>query len=79
MTNTTRTFPENFLWGGAIAANQAEGAWNVDGKGLSTADIAIYRKGVAKSEYKNIMRSMKNRSRLRWSLPQTENIRNAEA
>lgn len=52
MTNTTRTFPEDFLWGGAIAANQAEGAWNVDGKGLSTADIAIYRKGVAKSEYK---------------------------
>ncbi|HDG8062965.1 TPA: family 1 glycosylhydrolase, partial [Klebsiella quasipneumoniae subsp. similipneumoniae] len=21
--------PENFLWGAAIAANQAEGAWNV--------------------------------------------------
>ncbi|MBF3320937.1 family 1 glycosylhydrolase, partial [Leptospira borgpetersenii serovar Hardjo-bovis] len=21
-------FPDNFLWGGAIAANQAEGAWN---------------------------------------------------
>ncbi len=30
---------ENFLWGGAIAANQAEGAFNVDGKGLSTADV----------------------------------------
>lgn len=24
---------ENFLWGGAVAANQCEGAWNVDGKG----------------------------------------------
>ena len=24
--------------GGAVAANQCEGAWNVDGKGLSTAD-----------------------------------------
>ena len=22
------SFQENFLWGGAIAANQAEGAWN---------------------------------------------------
>jgi len=21
-------FPKDFLWGGAIAANQAEGAWN---------------------------------------------------
>lgn len=27
------------MWGGAIAANQAEGAWNVDGKGASTADV----------------------------------------
>lgn len=31
-------FPKNFLWGGAVAANQCEGAWNVDGKGPSTAD-----------------------------------------
>lgn len=32
-------FPENFLWGGATAANQFEGAYNVDGKGLSIQDI----------------------------------------
>ncbi|MCR5230901.1 MAG: family 1 glycosylhydrolase [Solobacterium sp.] len=32
-------FPENFLWGGAFAANQTEGAFDADGKGLSTADI----------------------------------------
>ena len=32
------SFPKNFLWGGATAANQFEGAWNVDGKGVSTAD-----------------------------------------
>ena len=30
---------KDFLWGGAIAANQAEGAYNVDGKGLSIADV----------------------------------------
>lgn len=29
----------NFLWGGATAANQVEGAWNVDGKGPSTSDM----------------------------------------
>lgn len=32
------TFPENFLWGGAIAANQAEGAYLEDGKGLDISD-----------------------------------------
>ncbi len=32
-------FPDEFLWGGAIAANQAEGAYNLAGKGLSTADM----------------------------------------
>lgn len=31
-------FPKNFLWGGAIAANQCEGATLEDGKGLSCAD-----------------------------------------
>ena len=31
-------FPNNFLWGGAIAANQCEGAVLEDGKGYSTAD-----------------------------------------
>lgn len=36
-------FPEGFLWGGAIAANQAEGAWNVDGKGMSTADVMPFQ------------------------------------
>ena len=35
----TTEFPKDFLWGGAIAANQAEGAWNVDGRGPSQADI----------------------------------------
>lgn len=32
-------FSENFLWGGAIAANQCEGAWDVDNKGVSCADV----------------------------------------
>lgn len=31
--------PNNFLWGGAIAAHQAEGGWNKDGKGISIVDV----------------------------------------
>ncbi|WP_411345394.1 glycoside hydrolase family 1 protein [Paenibacillus sp. WLX1005] len=34
-----RLFPEDFLWGGAVAANQLEGAYLEDGKGLSVADV----------------------------------------
>lgn len=32
-------FKPDFLWGGACAANQFEGAWDVDGKGPSVADM----------------------------------------
>ena len=32
-------FPPNFLWGGASAANQCEGAWDKGGKGPSIQDV----------------------------------------
>ncbi|MDF2596871.1 MAG: abgA3, partial [Clostridia bacterium] len=32
-------FPKDFLWGGAVAANQCEGAYLKDGKGLSVQDV----------------------------------------
>lgn len=35
-----KTLSKDFLWGGAVAANQCEGAWNVDGKGISIMDVA---------------------------------------
>lgn len=49
------SFPKDFLWGGAVAANQCEGAYNVDGKGLSVQDllpkgIAGERKGIITTE-----------------------------
>lgn len=42
-------FPENFLWGGATAANQLEGAFLEDGRGWSTADTAKYLGKAARS------------------------------
>ena len=32
------SFREDFLWGGATAANQYEGGWNLGGKGVSSSD-----------------------------------------
>lgn len=38
---TDKTFPKNFLWGGATAANQFEGGWNEGGRGPATSDTAV--------------------------------------
>ena len=46
------SFPKGFLWGGAVAANQVEGAWNVDGKGWSVADVATYKPDTDVKNYK---------------------------
>lgn len=48
---TKTGFPKNFLWGGAVAANQVEGAWNIDGKGLSVADMATYKPNLRLDDY----------------------------
>jgi 6-phospho-beta-glucosidase len=39
------SFPKDFLWGGAIAAHQAEGAYLEDGKGRGTCDVIHGGKG----------------------------------
>ncbi|HCY5196213.1 TPA: family 1 glycosylhydrolase, partial [Staphylococcus aureus] len=31
--------PQNFMWGGALAANQFEGGYDKGGKGLSVIDV----------------------------------------
>ena len=47
MSRVPAGFPENFMWGGAVAANQLEGAWDEDGKGLCIADINEFRDDIA--------------------------------
>ena len=34
-----KSFRKDFLWGGATAANQVEGAYREGGKGVSVADV----------------------------------------
>ena len=41
------SFPESFLWGGATAANQLEGAYLEGGKGLTTVDLIPTGSGVS--------------------------------
>lgn len=43
MYKVPTSFPKGFLWGGAVAANQCEGAWDEGGKGPSVADINEFR------------------------------------
>jgi 6-phospho-beta-glucosidase len=45
MPTKTYQFPENFLWGGATAANQIEGGFHEGNKGLNIADVLPGGKG----------------------------------
>lgn len=56
MKKIQETFPKNFLWGGAIAANQAEGAYLADGKGL---DISSGFAHGIKHDYDTVINSEK--------------------
>ena len=33
------SFPKNFLWGGATAANQYDGGWQEGGRGIAVHDL----------------------------------------
>lgn len=55
MKQNTPFFPPNFLWGAAIAANQAEGAWNVAGKGPSVADAIAHKSHLDLTDYSGHM------------------------
>lgn len=47
-------FPDGFLWGAALAANQCEGAWNEGGKGISIPDVMRYKPDIDAKDYKKL-------------------------
>ncbi|MGK0550607.1 glycoside hydrolase family 1 protein [Enterococcus faecalis] len=53
-TNQYPYFPKNFLWGGAIAADQAEGAFEVDGKKPNTSDVQPFLKDLTNQEIQEL-------------------------
>lgn len=54
MKNQYSYFPKNFLWGGAQAASQADGAYRDDGKGLNSSDVQPFLKGLSNEEIQKI-------------------------
>lgn len=47
-------FPKGFLWGGAQAASQADGAYQEDGKGLNSSDVQPYLKGLSNAKIQEL-------------------------
>ena len=69
-------FPENFLWGGALASSQVEGAWNEDGKGIDTQDLRYFNPAWTKEERKQKSNRRMNRDKWEKALKDKDNIIN---
>ena len=52
MKSSQHEFYDKFLWGGAVAACQIEGAYDVDGRGLSTSDLRSYDPKLKRADIK---------------------------
>lgn len=70
------TFPENFLWGGAIASSQAEGAWNEGGKGIDTQDLRYFDPSWTKEERKEKKNRRINKEKWAQALNDLDNTVN---
>ncbi len=68
MNRAEKKFPKNFLWGGAVAANQIEGAYDLDGKGLSVADLNVFKE----------ISDLSKKSNLEMSTIEIENLLNSK-
>ncbi|MBQ4899923.1 glycoside hydrolase family 1 protein [Paenibacillus sp. Marseille-P2973] len=52
--NNYSDFPKDFLWGGAIAASQADGAYTEEGKLPNSSDVQPYLKGLSNMEIQQL-------------------------
>lgn len=57
------TFPQDFLWGGAMACSQAEGAYLQDGKGLDTQDMRYFDASLSHEERSQLKNKRINTAR----------------
>lgn len=70
-TNNYPYFPKDFLWGGAIAASQADGAYTVDGKKANSSDVQPYLKGLSNEEIQRIEKQGMTLEKVKDSLEDT--------
>ncbi len=76
--NKVTGFKKDFLWGGALAANQCEGAWQKDGKGWCVADINLFQNDIPLNKKyneelttKDILKAMEDKEGIypkRWGI-----------
>lgn len=59
----------DFLWGGAVAACQIEGAYDADGRGLSTSDIHAYDPAMNRKKVKERGGTME---KIKWAIQDKE-------
>ncbi len=67
-------FDANFLWGGAIASSQAEGAYKEGGKGLDTQDCRYFDWNWTKDERKEFKNRRPDQAKFDRALTDTNDI-----
>lgn len=67
-------FAENFLWAGAQAASQADGAYHQDGKMPNSSDVQPYHKGLDNMEIQRLEQEGMTLEQVRKAITDTEHF-----
>lgn len=70
--NNYPNFPKDFLWGGAIAASQADGAYTEEGKLPNSSDVQPYLKGLSNMEIQQLEKQGMTLDEVKKNLEDTE-------